>query len=897
LGKKILKEYEKELYKNTYKSKIYRGGNPRIGAAAHQSPLQASPQPPPAPAKRFAIRNIVSGIMPAPPPARCGNSTLMRTNYGIGIPPTNVHYSVINKPSRSVSPWTHTFCLAPDMHKEKLLKFPLDPSNPDIEKIPTISAGDTYELAKDHPQPKEYKKTLKNIYHDDWKQLVKYFQIENNIRNMWKDLPSSPEVDLGVGALARDAQYDEIIKNAMDIHDINNNNVEKMLKYLNGMFEAADRYQPSKSIADNISEAAEAARLSPGVPQNVTQVWLRSEKVWMKEFANNELTIISDRLLSYYDWISKRPAPATPAPGHQTGNRFANFINNKLGNRISPPSMLLELMRTNKVLPVGAEENNSSTTSEFAKKFYHHAELHKLATNILKKLGKKNWASLNELLQKIKKYPTEVRPPGVLLQIEYFVTDQILNHNYNHRKIKTLVDTKNKPAHPQKQYIEYFIDNIYPRSCPKNIMTSLGPGHRATHSESRDWESKWTQLHEGHIKAPWAYNALHYGRKWRVIVPEGSTRGTEISAIPFGETAAQLVTVPLDWVARPGTGMHTIQVEGDGIEKTFVEDGRIDEQTWKDWWIFGYEHGLDKILRECEILKSEMYDYILTPDDEKKLLSKVRIKMLRIYEALKKVKRGNYMDSFTQKTINILQTIGRAARGTHGREIVAGVAGVALTGGLGVAAWLAAVAANYVATTQWDNHTLRHAKEIREISNQAHQSGYKYAYDLYTVKNPAHLAQIKKKTRPLLNSDIEKVIGHLDLAFREVVPAREVVEAQYDYTAQNVGELGFAEGDELELLQRTNDDWWRGRSLAAGAAGKPAAHGYFPAKYVRWLRYAEDGKSYEEDSEDEGSEEDSEDEGSEDEESPPRRLSTPAQDPFASLRAQVATSQRTRTLL
>ena len=65
LGQKILREYEKELYKNTYKSKIYRGG----------------------------------GL-----PARCTNSTLMRTRYGVGKPPKNAHYTGHNQHDKSTAP-------------------------------------------------------------------------------------------------------------------------------------------------------------------------------------------------------------------------------------------------------------------------------------------------------------------------------------------------------------------------------------------------------------------------------------------------------------------------------------------------------------------------------------------------------------------------------------------------------------------------------------------------------------------------------------------------------------------------------------------------------------------------------------------------------------------------
>ena len=51
-------------------------------------------------------------------------------------------------------------------------------------------------------------------------------------------------------------------------------------------------------------------------------------------------------------------------------------------------------------------------------------------------------------------------------------------------------------------------------------------------------------------------------------------------------------------------------------------------------------------------------------------------------------------------------------------------------------------------------------------------------------------------------------------------PRCEMVVAVFEYSAQNDQELSFDEGDEIELLQRTNADWWRGRIAVAQGAAK-----------------------------------------------------------------------------
>lgn len=56
--------------------------------------------------------------------------------------------------------------------------------------------------------------------------------------------------------------------------------------------------------------------------------------------------------------------------------------------------------------------------------------------------------------------------------------------------------------------------------------------------------------------------------------------------------------------------------------------------------------------------------------------------------------------------------------------------------------------------------------------------------------------------------------------------AKEVV-ALYGFTAREPGELSFACGDRLVVLEEAHSDWWRGRVKGASAVG------VFPSNYVR----------------------------------------------------------------
>ncbi|GFS04125.1 growth factor receptor-bound protein 2 [Elysia marginata] len=51
------------------------------------------------------------------------------------------------------------------------------------------------------------------------------------------------------------------------------------------------------------------------------------------------------------------------------------------------------------------------------------------------------------------------------------------------------------------------------------------------------------------------------------------------------------------------------------------------------------------------------------------------------------------------------------------------------------------------------------------------------------------------------------------------------VKAMYDFKPQEAGELGFIEGDVIQVLEKTDENWWRGK-----LNGK---EGIFPVPYVQ----------------------------------------------------------------
>ncbi|TUK59354.1 Tyrosine-protein kinase FRK [Bagarius yarrelli] len=61
------------------------------------------------------------------------------------------------------------------------------------------------------------------------------------------------------------------------------------------------------------------------------------------------------------------------------------------------------------------------------------------------------------------------------------------------------------------------------------------------------------------------------------------------------------------------------------------------------------------------------------------------------------------------------------------------------------------------------------------------------------------------------------------------VPPPRVYTALWDYTARTAEDLSFRSGDQLELVDQSNPDWWIARALTGISTGRK---GYIPANYV-----------------------------------------------------------------
>lgn len=55
-----------------------------------------------------------------------------------------------------------------------------------------------------------------------------------------------------------------------------------------------------------------------------------------------------------------------------------------------------------------------------------------------------------------------------------------------------------------------------------------------------------------------------------------------------------------------------------------------------------------------------------------------------------------------------------------------------------------------------------------------------------------------------------------------------LVQAMYDFTPQEQGELEFRRGNIITVIDRTDENWWEGECQAR--------RGYFPATYVQPYR-------------------------------------------------------------
>lgn len=56
---------------------------------------------------------------------------------------------------------------------------------------------------------------------------------------------------------------------------------------------------------------------------------------------------------------------------------------------------------------------------------------------------------------------------------------------------------------------------------------------------------------------------------------------------------------------------------------------------------------------------------------------------------------------------------------------------------------------------------------------------------------------------------------------------QEVFVAAYEFQPEEEGELYFKRGDKIQVLDKEDANWWKGRNLASGQEG------LFPSTYVQ----------------------------------------------------------------
>ena len=127
----------------------------------------------------------------------------------------------------------------------------------------------------------------------------------------------------------------------------------------------------------------------------------------------------------------------------------------------------------------------------------------------------------------------------------------------------------------------------------------------------------------------------------------------------------------------------------------------------------------------------------------------------------------------------------------------------------------------------------REAEEAEEAQKKAKKEQTKKARADYEVKKreaeqlaAARRAQEAAETAAAAAADSPPPPS-------DAPPAVTMLEATHAYKATSDQEISFSKGTEITLLDKTNDNWWRGR-LYFGAGGEAGSKdGYFPASYVR----------------------------------------------------------------
>lgn len=62
--------------------------------------------------------------------------------------------------------------------------------------------------------------------------------------------------------------------------------------------------------------------------------------------------------------------------------------------------------------------------------------------------------------------------------------------------------------------------------------------------------------------------------------------------------------------------------------------------------------------------------------------------------------------------------------------------------------------------------------------------------------------------------------------------------AMYDYAAQNDDEVSFSRGSVINVIDKTDADWWKG-----SAEANPDVYGLFPNNYVKEMTHSESGSN------------------------------------------------------
>ena len=128
----------------------------------------------------------------------------------------------------------------------------------------------------------------------------------------------------------------------------------------------------------------------------------------------------------------------------------------------------------------------------------------------------------------------------------------------------------------------------------------------------------------------------------------------------------------------------------------------------------------------------------------------------------------------------------------------------------------------------------REAEEAEEAQKKAKKEQTKKARADYEVKKrEAEQLAAARRAQEAAETAAAAAAADSPPPPPDAPPAVTMLEATHAYKATSDQEISFSKGTEITLLDKTNDNWWRGR-LYFGAGGEAGSKdGYFPASYVR----------------------------------------------------------------